>query len=487
MTSSFHEKVHQQQFGIVTFGVTPPKKASNTNSASIASIAAKHRSRCHRLQVDAIVMNDLHDESDRRTVVPRPFPFRETVDGVDFARAHLMTGPDAVAQPLVHFRCLPKVKDGDPLTKFVTNAHLECESAVFVGAASSTQSMPISLSEAYRLRRLQNPSLLLGAVAIPERHTSKGDEPTRMLWKQQRGGVSFFITQCVYSLQETKMLLCDYQQRCAITGTPMVPILVTLAPCGSLKTLELLRWLGVSIPTQLSTEMMMSARQGKGILETSVEQLLDMFKELVRFAVVERGIPLGCNIESITMSPAEIDAAVGMVTAVREIFTEAQDLRRHMIMMMLRTAIRGAPNAISLWRDTAGHGVADTRMHPQRQAAARMPPRMEKRLMQPPQRVPWVLSPAWGRMMVRPATDLGCSIHSAAVWKAAKNPSPRNKLRVSCDGFAAAASIPPAVRYSTPTLPRGLLPEAGGPSPAKITWGSWISSWIRSSVRSLRS
>ena len=48
------------------------------------------------------------------------------------------------------------------------------------------------------------------------------------------------------------------------------------------------------------------------ILEKSVDLALAGFEELLGFAR-EKGFPLGCNVESVSLQKAEIDASVEMV------------------------------------------------------------------------------------------------------------------------------------------------------------------------------
>src|SRR5207247_6996732 len=62
------------------------------------------------------------------------------------------------------------------------------------------------------------------------------------------------------------LLLSDLHYRCTRDGIAVPPVLVTLSPCGSLKTLEFMRWLGVSVPRWLENDLKHSA----DILESSV-------------------------------------------------------------------------------------------------------------------------------------------------------------------------------------------------------------------------
>lgn len=104
-----------------------------------------------------------------------------------------------------------------------------------------------SLSDAYKLKAELCHDLLLGGVTIPERHAKKGDEHLRLFEKAQ-SGCNFFISQCVYNVYDSKNLLSDYYYDSLDRKYPLSPIVFTLSPCGSLKTLEFMKWLGIEVP-----------------------------------------------------------------------------------------------------------------------------------------------------------------------------------------------------------------------------------------------
>jgi 5,10-methylenetetrahydrofolate reductase len=118
---------------------------------------------------------------------------------------------------------------------------------VFVGASSKSQKVTLSLRDACELKTKVNTDLLLGGVTIPERHQSKGDEHIRVFRKISQG-CAFFVSQGVYDVNASKNFLSDYYYYGQEHNIPLVPILFTLTPCDSLKTLQFMKWLGVSIP-----------------------------------------------------------------------------------------------------------------------------------------------------------------------------------------------------------------------------------------------
>jgi hypothetical protein len=115
----------------------------------------------------------------------------------------------------------------------------------------------------------------------------------------------------VYSPGASKDLLSDLYYRCAEAEQAIPPMLVTLSPCGSKKTLEFLRWLGISFPRWLENELLHS----RDILQTSVELCCEVFEDLSTYARA-RGIPLGCNVESVSLRKEEIEASVELLARI---------------------------------------------------------------------------------------------------------------------------------------------------------------------------
>src|SRR6185436_4694730 len=97
----------------------------------------------------------------------------------------------------------------------------------------------LPLAEAYALARAA-PNLVLGGIAIAERHVAKENEHERMLTKQDRG-CRFFITQSVYDASSTRSLLSDYALSLQASGRSPVPLVLTFSPCGSVRTLEFMK------------------------------------------------------------------------------------------------------------------------------------------------------------------------------------------------------------------------------------------------------
>lgn len=313
ISASFFDKVRDRAPGIVTYGMTPPKVG--TEAGKLPTLAATHRERIMSLPVNAVIVYDIHDEKDRTPNSPRPFPFSATLDGVDWAE---LMGD--VGRPYIHFRCIAKYGPDEFQAQLSQRLSPERNAVVIVGGSAASQQLSFTMNEAYVMRQQVASALPLGAVAIPERHATKQNEHERMWQKQTEGGVSFFVTQCVYNLEEAKNMLSDYHALCKRNGTPMVPILVTLTPCGSAKTLEFLRWLGVKVSKWLENDLLSANEEGQ-ILEESVDALLHLFRELQQFAK-RKGIPLGCNVESVAIRKVEIEASMKLVREIRRMLDD---------------------------------------------------------------------------------------------------------------------------------------------------------------------
>lgn len=289
----------------LTYGITPPKLS--TPEQRRREIAASQTGRIAKLPIDALVLYDLQDESSR-TDLERPFPFLKAIDPLDYAYNYL----DGVAQPKVVYHSVSHSKEAQ-LVDWLTRLHGLGGAAVLVGAPSKTQAVSLSLSEAYRVRSTRVSESPLGGVAIAERHEARGGEDERVLRKADQG-CRFFITQAVYSVTASKNLLSDLHYRCAAADRQVPPILVTLSPCGSKKTLDFMGWLGVSVPRWLQNELL----HAHDILDKSIELCVQTFSELYDFAR-EKQISLGCNVESVSLNKAEIEASVELVGRIKSI------------------------------------------------------------------------------------------------------------------------------------------------------------------------
>jgi len=298
------EKIKNKESGIVLYGITPPK--AGTSEERIAEISALQIERLQALNIDGLVLYDIQDEKSR-TEVKRPFPFIETLDAFSYSQDYLAP----LMVPKIIYRAVGKYS-AEQLGQFLSDASTTENLTVFVGAASKDQAVSINMKDAYALKNRVNQKLLLGGVTISERHQSKGDEHIRVFNKIAQG-CDFFVSQGVYDVNASKNFLSDYYYYGLENNIPLVPILFTLTPCGSQKTLEFMKWLGISIPKWLENELLHS----KDILQKSVEVSEQNYLELKRFAD-EKGIPIGCNIESVAIRKVEVEASIELLRRVSQ-------------------------------------------------------------------------------------------------------------------------------------------------------------------------
>lgn len=299
---SLIDKIRNRENGIVLYGITPPKEGTSENK--VREISERQMKRLQNLPIDGLILYDIQDEKSR-TSEERPFPFMATLDSYEYSQKYLMN----LNVPKIIYRAVGKYSESE-LTDFVQNVNSKEILSVFVGAASKDQKVTLSMSDAYKIRNSVNKEILLGGVTIPERHESKRDEHLRVFSKI-RQGCNFFVSQGVYDVNASKNFLSEYYYYGQENKLDLAPIIFTLTPCGSLKTLQFMKWLGISIPQWLENELVHS----KDILEESVNLSERNFKELKQYAD-DKGIPIGCNIESVAIRKVEIEASIELLKRV---------------------------------------------------------------------------------------------------------------------------------------------------------------------------
>jgi hypothetical protein len=291
-------RIRSGQGDFVLFAITPPRKS--TPAERLAEIARATVERLDHLELDGLVLYDIDDETSRNPV-ERPFPFSPTVDPSEYRAEHL----HAWRTPTVVYRAVGKYQR-EELRTWLTDQDPHRTLTVLVGAASSGTTPPVSLAEAQALRTELNPELLLGGVAIPERHSRRENEHLRLIAKQE-AGCGFFVSQVVYDLNAAKNLVSDYFYECDDRGLAPVPFVFTFSVCGSMKTLEFLRWLGVDVPRWIENDL----RHSTNTLAASLEQAQATAVELIDFCR-RLGVPIGLNVESVSIRREEIEASVDL-------------------------------------------------------------------------------------------------------------------------------------------------------------------------------
>jgi hypothetical protein len=296
--NSLFDKLDRGLTGIRLYGIAPPKLA--TDPERLAEIAAQHVARLRVLAPDGLVVYDIQDEPGP-SGQPRPFPFLPTVGPAAYAYDVLAE----LATPKIVYRCVG-AQPREVFSNWLDTVRdaPERRLGVFVGAARGrSHGAGLPLDEAYVLARAA-PNLVLGGIAIAERHLAKQDEHQRMLAKQD-AGCRFFITQSVYDAGSTKSLLSDYALSLQACGRSPAPVVFTFSPCGSVRTLEFMKWLGISFPRWLENEL----RHSADTLERSIDLCERVFMDVQDYAR-EKRLPIGINVESVSIRKSEVDASV---------------------------------------------------------------------------------------------------------------------------------------------------------------------------------
>jgi hypothetical protein len=281
------------------YGTTPPR--AGTAPDQVQEAAEKLAGRIAGLTPDALVVYDIQEETGR-TDLPRPFPFTGTVDPRDYARLFKVPG--------IVYKALGNIDEAG------WKAWLEASRGVaflsIVGRpAPGKYALP--LSRAIRLAAAHPAGFTIGGVVIAERHTGERSEAARLLAKGIEG-CGYFISQTVYHAPPTERLLADYLRDCRGAGVAPRRIVLTFAPVGREKTLAFLRWLGVNITPETEREILGAARplaQSIRICSDNLRRILDG-----KYAA---SIPLGVNVESVSIHRDEIDASVELFHSLGEV------------------------------------------------------------------------------------------------------------------------------------------------------------------------
>ncbi|MFT8316523.1 MAG: methylenetetrahydrofolate reductase [Clostridium sp.] len=296
-------KILNKDMGIVTYAITPPKKSNSQEK--IIEISQRHVERIKNIDIDGLIIYDIQDETDRLQD-ERPFPFLQTINPAEYSREYMQ---ELTVEKII-YRCVGKYHENELIESIVSDLQ-EDKFSVFVGASSREQEVKLKLSEAYNIREKLENKLNLGGVVIPERHTKNNDEHMRIISKTNNG-CRFFVSQVIYDIEASKNLLSDYFYYCKDNDVEMVPILFTLTPCGSIKTLEFMKWLGINVPKWMENELIHS----NDILDKSINLAKNIFEELLDFAL-DKDIPIGCNIESLSVRKIEIEASIQLVRDIK--------------------------------------------------------------------------------------------------------------------------------------------------------------------------
>jgi len=283
----------------LTYAITSPNVT--TPPARRRALAEAQSRRIAGLPVDLLFVYDVQDEAARNGAM-RPFPFVAKTDPLSYAFDELAVG----GLPRVVYRAVAG-QTPSSLRLWLEKLQAHGGRAVLVGAPSRHMVTPLRLAEAFALCRSEFPRVVFGGVVIPERHHGPGDEDARV-WSKMQQGCAFFVSQTVWCVETAKTMLRDLHTKIEREGIAPPPILLTFSPCGSPQTLAFLEWLGVRVPSPVARELL----GAEDMLARSVDLATEAFAELAHQAA-ELGLTIGCNVESVSSRPAEVDASVELL------------------------------------------------------------------------------------------------------------------------------------------------------------------------------
>jgi hypothetical protein len=117
-------------------------------------------------------------------------------------------------------------------------------------------------------------------------------------------GAEWFITQGIFASAPIIKLIHDYGDACKQRSTIPKKLILTFAPCGRSKTMTFIKWLGMFVPDEVETRIFASEHP----VRESTNLLCELLTEILQ-QTRGSGVPLGINVESLSIFKEEIDAA----------------------------------------------------------------------------------------------------------------------------------------------------------------------------------
>ncbi len=294
---------------VFLYGTTPPR--ADTAPERIERAASRLAARTAELDLDGLVVYDVQDESER-TRQPRPFPFLPTLE----ARTYSQTLGSRAGREIICYKSVAAMSE-DQWRVWLDET---CRAAdgprclSLVGrAASASGPSGMPLPQAIREASHRPRGLTLGGVVIPERHRPGQSESERLRAKTE-AGCRYFISQAVYAPGATIQLLQDYARLCREHGEEPQRIILTFTPCGGPATLGFMKWLGISIPAETEQAILSSTAPLTESLKVCASHLSRILE-----AVGASEVPLGVNVESVSIRREEIEASVDLCHTLRQI------------------------------------------------------------------------------------------------------------------------------------------------------------------------
>lgn len=290
------------------YGTTAPR--ADLPQERVIRAADKLVERIRNLPLDGLVVYDVQDEPGR-SPEPRPFPFLPTLD----SRIYAKLLHERIPQPVVTYKSI----SGMSTEKWhpwlaETEVDYGINFLSLVGTSSSKlENSGITLAEATQMAASHGAGFTLGGVVIAERHSQERPESQRILHKT-RNGCSFFISQAIYEAAHTIEMLTDYYHLCLAEGVAPTRIILTFIPCGRAKTLEFIQWLGVAV----APEAVQAILDAPVPITKSIEICCENLNAILEQEYAEH-LPLGINVESVSINREEIDASIDLFHALQNV------------------------------------------------------------------------------------------------------------------------------------------------------------------------
>lgn len=299
-------KILDTRKGLYLYGTVPPRAESSEEK--VHEVAEKLAARLAGLDLDAINVYDIHDEGDRNQG-PRPFPYLRTIDSRSYGR--ILKG--LTGREVISYKCVV-LHPGEAFNAWLTETWEQygMRYLTLVGGSTSRAAYPgPTLSQACQIAASHRYQFVFGGVTIAERHTKKSDEDQQLI-RKSREGMKFFTSQVIYQADDTIGLLKNYQLKCDEQQVRPARMVLTFAPCGHPKTSEFMKWLGVNFPPELEAQILSAPSP----LDKSIEVCCTNLKRILE-SMGDHRIPVGINVESVSIYRDEIDASVELFHRLR--------------------------------------------------------------------------------------------------------------------------------------------------------------------------
>ncbi len=305
---NLHSKLLDAQQFVSFYGTTAPR--ADLPPERVLKTADKLSERIRGLPLDGLVVYDVQDEPGRSDE-PRPFPFLPTLDSRIYAQLlHQRT-----AQPVITYKSISSMATEAWEPWLVeTKQEYGINYLSLVGASSSKSAhQGMSLSHATQVAAAHPAGFTLGGVVIAERHSQERPESMRIVQKAANG-CRFFISQAICDATTTIQLLNDYYQLCLRQGIAPTRIILTFIPCGRAKTLEFIRWLGVSV----APRAMQAILDAPVPITKSIEMCCENLRAILDQEYAQH-LPLGINVESVSINREEIDGSIDLFYSLQNV------------------------------------------------------------------------------------------------------------------------------------------------------------------------